>query len=107
MLGNHRDAWVAGAVDPTSGTAAILETGRALASLRDAGWKPRRTIVWCSWDAEEYGLLVRRGARLGALRTSFAHTTLRTSFARGARPTEERVGRCSRKAVIPAHAPLR
>ena len=57
VLGNHRDAWVAGAIDPTSGTAAVLETGRALAELRDQGWKPRRTIVWCSWDAEEYGLL--------------------------------------------------
>ena len=57
ILGNHRDAWVAGAVDPSSGTAAVLETGRALAMLRDAGWKPRRTIVWCSWDAEEYMLL--------------------------------------------------
>ena len=57
VLGNHRDAWVAGAIDPTSGTAAVLETGRALAVLRDQGWKPRRTIVWCSWDAEEYGLL--------------------------------------------------
>lgn len=52
VLGNHRDAWVAGAVDPSSGTAAVLETGRALAMLRDAGWRPRRTIVWCSWDAE-------------------------------------------------------
>ena len=35
-----------------SGTAAVLETGRALAVLRDQGWRPRRTIVWCSWDAE-------------------------------------------------------
>ena len=55
VLGNHRDAWVAGAIDPTSGTAAVLETGRALSVLRDQGWRPRRTIVWCSWDAEEYG----------------------------------------------------
>ena len=52
-----RHLQVAGAVDPSSGTAAILETGRALSVLRDQGWKPRRTIVWCSWDAEEYGLL--------------------------------------------------
>ena len=44
VLGNHRDAWVAGAIDPTSGTAAVLETGRALSVLRDQGWRPRRTI---------------------------------------------------------------
>ncbi|KAK7232190.1 transferrin receptor [Aureococcus anophagefferens] len=50
--GNHRDAWVLGAVDPHSGTAA-----RALAAARDAGWRPRRTVVLCSWSGEEYGLL--------------------------------------------------
>ena len=57
ILGNHRDAWVFGAVDPNSGTTAMLEIGRALGEMMRAGWKPRRTIVLCSWDAEEYGLI--------------------------------------------------
>ena len=57
ILGNHRDAWTPGAVDPNSGTAAWLETARALAAAKEAGWRPRRTIVFASWDAEEYGLV--------------------------------------------------
>ncbi len=57
MIGNHRDAWVYGAVDPGSGTAATLETCRALGEAVKAGWKPRRTLVYASWDAEEYGLV--------------------------------------------------
>jgi N-acetylated-alpha-linked acidic dipeptidase len=57
MLGNHRDAWVYGAVDPGSGTAATMETCRALGTAVKHGWKPRRTLVYASWDAEEYGLV--------------------------------------------------
>ena len=57
ILGNHRDAWVFGAVDPNSGTSAMLEVGRGFGQLLKAGWKPRRTIILCSWDAEEYGLI--------------------------------------------------
>jgi N-acetylated-alpha-linked acidic dipeptidase len=57
MVGNHRDAWVYGAVDPGSGTAATLEMCRALGSAVKQGWKPRRTIVYASWDGEEYGLV--------------------------------------------------
>jgi N-acetylated-alpha-linked acidic dipeptidase len=57
VLGNHHDAWVFGAADPGSGTAAMLETGRALGELVRSGWKPRRTIVICAWDGEEPGLL--------------------------------------------------
>ena len=57
MLGNHRDAWVYGAVDPGSGTAATMETCRALGAAVKNGWKPRRTLVYASWDAEEYGLV--------------------------------------------------
>ena len=57
VLGNHRDAWVFGAVDPNSGTSAMLEVGRGFGELLKSGWKPRRTIVLCSWDAEEYGLI--------------------------------------------------
>lgn len=57
MIGNHRDAWVHGAVDPGSGTAATMETCRALGAAVKNGWKPRRTLVYASWDAEEYGLV--------------------------------------------------
>lgn len=57
MIGNHRDAWVYGAVDPGSGTAATMEMCRALGSAVKHGWKPKRTLVYASWDAEEYGLV--------------------------------------------------
>jgi N-acetylated-alpha-linked acidic dipeptidase len=57
VLGNHRDAWTYGAVDPNSGTASMLETARGLGAALRAGWKPRRTILLASWDGEEYGLL--------------------------------------------------
>jgi N-acetylated-alpha-linked acidic dipeptidase len=57
IMGNHRDAWTFGAVDPNSGTTAMLEAARAFGSLLKNGWKPRRTIVLGSWDGEEYGLL--------------------------------------------------
>ncbi|CAK9172715.1 unnamed protein product [Ilex paraguariensis] len=57
ILGNHRDAWTFGAVDPNSGTAALLEIAQRLQKLQKKGWKPRRTIVFCNWDAEEYGLV--------------------------------------------------
>jgi N-acetylated-alpha-linked acidic dipeptidase len=57
VLGNHRDAWVFGAVDPNSGSSAMLEVGRGFGELLKQGWKPRRTIILCSWDAEEYGLI--------------------------------------------------
>jgi N-acetylated-alpha-linked acidic dipeptidase len=56
ILGNHHDAWVYGAVDPASGTAAMLETARAMGKLLRAGFRPRRTLVFGSWDAEEYTL---------------------------------------------------
>ena len=57
VLGNHHDAWVFGAVDPSSGTATMLEAARGLGDLVRNGWKPRRTIVMCEWDGEEEGLL--------------------------------------------------
>ena len=57
VAGNHRDAWVYGAVDPNSGTAAMLETVHGLGELLKQGWKPQRTIVIGSWDAEEEGLI--------------------------------------------------
>jgi len=57
VAGNHRDAWVYGAVDPNSGTAAMLEAVHGLGELLASGWKPKRTIVFGSWDAEEEGLI--------------------------------------------------
>jgi N-acetylated-alpha-linked acidic dipeptidase len=57
IAGNHRDAWVYGAVDPGSGTAAMLETVRGIGGLLKSGWRPRRTIVFGSWDGEEQGLI--------------------------------------------------
>jgi N-acetylated-alpha-linked acidic dipeptidase len=56
VLGNHRDAWVFGGVDPSSGTAAMMELTRALGKLAKTGMRPRRTLVICSWDGEEVGL---------------------------------------------------
>jgi N-acetylated-alpha-linked acidic dipeptidase len=57
VAGNHRDAWVYGAVDPNSGTAAMLESVHGVGELLKSGWKPKRTIVFCSWDGEEEGLM--------------------------------------------------
>jgi N-acetylated-alpha-linked acidic dipeptidase len=57
IVGNHRDAWVYGAVDPSSGTAAMLEAVHGVGALLHDGWRPRRTILFCSWDAEEEGLI--------------------------------------------------
>ena len=56
VLGNHRDAWVFGGVDPSSGTASMMELTRALGRLKQQGMLPRRTIIVCSWDGEEVGL---------------------------------------------------
>jgi N-acetylated-alpha-linked acidic dipeptidase len=56
ILSNHYDAWVYGAVDPSSGTASMLALGRALGRLAAQGFRPRRTIVMAAWDAEEYTL---------------------------------------------------
>jgi N-acetylated-alpha-linked acidic dipeptidase len=57
VVGNHRDAWAYGAVDPSSGTAAMLESVHGIGALLKQGWRPKRTIVFCSWDAEEEGLI--------------------------------------------------
>ncbi|MGB6973150.1 MAG: M28 family metallopeptidase [Terracidiphilus sp.] len=57
IAGNHRDAWTFGAVDPNSGTAAMLEAIHGLGALLKQGWRPKRTVVFCSWDAEEEGLI--------------------------------------------------
>jgi N-acetylated-alpha-linked acidic dipeptidase len=57
IYGNHHDAWVNGASDPTSGNVSLMETGRGLAHLLKQGWRPKRTIILASWDAEEWGLI--------------------------------------------------
>jgi N-acetylated-alpha-linked acidic dipeptidase len=57
IAGNHRDAWVYGACDPNSGTAAMLETAHGLGVLLQHGWRPKRTIILGSWAAEEEGMI--------------------------------------------------
>ncbi len=57
LRGNHHDAWVFGASDPMSGQVALLAEAKAIGQLARQGWRPKRTIVYLSWDAEEPGLL--------------------------------------------------
>jgi N-acetylated-alpha-linked acidic dipeptidase len=57
IRGNHHDAWVNGAQDPISGVVALMEEARALGELAKTGWRPKRTVIYCAWDAEEPGLL--------------------------------------------------
>ena len=57
IAGNHRDAWAYGAVDPNSGTAAMLEAVHGVGELLKSGWKPKRTMIFASWDGEEEGLM--------------------------------------------------
>lgn len=80
IRGNHHDAWVNGAQDPGSGQVALLEEARAMGRLLAAGWKPRRTIVYASWDGEEEGLLgstewvESRARELGARAVAYFNT---------------------------------
>jgi N-acetylated-alpha-linked acidic dipeptidase len=57
IRGNHHDGWVFGAADPLSGQVALLAEAKAIGALAKSGWKPRRTLVYASWDGEEPGLL--------------------------------------------------
>ncbi|XP_039258717.2 putative N-acetylated-alpha-linked acidic dipeptidase [Styela clava] len=57
IIGAHRDAWVFGSIDPSSAQSILLELGKAFGTAVKNGWKPRRTIMLCSWGAEEYGLM--------------------------------------------------
>jgi len=57
IVGNHRDAWGYGAIDPSSGTSAFLETVRVFGEMYKNGWRPRRSVVFASWCSEEYGLM--------------------------------------------------
>jgi N-acetylated-alpha-linked acidic dipeptidase len=56
IVGNHRDAWIYGGVDPSSGSAALMEMARGLGALAQSGWRPKRSILFASWDAEEFAL---------------------------------------------------
>jgi N-acetylated-alpha-linked acidic dipeptidase len=56
IVGNHRDAWLYGGVDPSSGSAALVELARSIGVIAHDGWKPRRSILFASWDAEEFAL---------------------------------------------------
>ncbi|XP_076010464.1 aminopeptidase NAALADL1 [Genypterus blacodes] len=58
IYGNHRDSWVYGAIDPSSGTSVMLEMTRVLGRMVKQGkWRPRRSIIFGSWGAEEFGLI--------------------------------------------------
>ena len=57
VRGNHHDAWVFGAADPFSGHVALMAEAKAIGKLAKEGWRPRRTLVYASWDGEEPGLL--------------------------------------------------
>ena len=57
IRGNHHDGWVFGADDPLSGNVALMAEAKAMGALVREGWKPKRTLVYCSWDAEEPGLI--------------------------------------------------
>lgn len=57
IRGNHMDGWVFGAADPLSGHSAMMEEAYSIGKLMKNGWKPRRTIVYASWDGEEQGLI--------------------------------------------------
>src|SRR5271165_6549816 len=57
IRGNHHDAWVFGATDPLSGTVAMMSEAKAIGRLVQGGWRPRRTLIYASWDGEEPGLI--------------------------------------------------
>lgn len=57
MIGGHRDGWGPGAEDNVSGIAAVLESAHAVADLVKTGWRPKRTLMFATWDAEEWGLI--------------------------------------------------
>lgn len=58
FLSNHVDAWTSGAIDPNSGTSIMMEAARVLAKVsKESEWRPKRSISFCHWDAEEFGLI--------------------------------------------------
>ncbi|KAK1892382.1 Aminopeptidase NAALADL1 [Dissostichus eleginoides] len=89
IYGNHRDSWVHGAIDPSSGTSVMLELTRVLGKMVKQGkWRPRRSIIFGSWGAEEFGLIgsaeytelsERTVAYINVDIAVFANATLRAS----------------------------
>ncbi len=57
IRGNHHDGWVFGAWDPLAGNVALMAEAKAIGGLLKQGWRPKRTLVYASWDGEEPGLL--------------------------------------------------
>ena len=57
IVGSHRDAWTFGASDSVSGHVSMMAVARAMSELMKKGWKPRRSVLFISWDGEEQGLL--------------------------------------------------
>ena len=57
IVGSHRDAWTFGASDSVSGHVSMMAVARAMGEMVKKGWRPRRSIVFVSWDGEEQGLL--------------------------------------------------
>uniref|UniRef100_M3YLR2 Aminopeptidase NAALADL1 n=1 Tax=Mustela putorius furo TaxID=9669 RepID=M3YLR2_MUSPF len=118
LYGNHRDSWVHGAVDPSSGTAVLLELSRVLGTLLKKGtWRPRRSIVFASWGAEEFGLIgstefteeffsklqERTVAYINVDISVFANATLR---AQGTPPVQSVIFAAAKQVQIPAPSPV-
>jgi len=57
IIGSHHDAWVHGAMDPLAGTILVVEAARLFAQRVKEGWRPKRSIVFAAWGAEEYGMI--------------------------------------------------
>ncbi|XP_063296910.1 aminopeptidase NAALADL1-like [Pelobates fuscus] len=118
MYGNHRDSWVHGAIDPSSGTAVMLEITRVLGSkLKQGKWRPRRSIIFGSWGAEEFGLIGstefaeeyysklrdRTAAYINVDIAVFANASLR---AQGTPPAQSVIFAASKQVKIPGDSSL-
>ncbi|XP_036783961.2 aminopeptidase NAALADL1 [Manis pentadactyla] len=118
LYGNHRDSWVHGAVDPSSGTAVLLELSRVLGTLLKSGtWRPRRSVVFASWGAEEFGLIgstefteeffcklrERTVAYINVDISVFANTTLR---AQGTPPVQSVIFSAAKQILAPGPGSL-
>ncbi|XP_046440416.1 glutamate carboxypeptidase 2-like [Daphnia pulex] len=58
LVGNHMDSWTLGGIDPASGTSVLIEMARTFGNIKmQSGWRPRRTLMFCGWGAEEYGMI--------------------------------------------------
>ncbi|NXT88367.1 TFR1 protein, partial [Anhinga rufa] len=56
VIGAQRDSWGPGAAKAGVGTAILLELARVIAEMvKKDGYKPRRSIIFASWSAGEYG----------------------------------------------------